>query len=196
MLDFDAEAYADKREAGQSEREIIDGFGAPYDAAQRILEGERENRVESQPEKAEKHEEKREEVFTPAPVENDKKADKKETQPTSAPSDMTWLFVVLCIVFALPIFFTVLGLSLATLFIGLAPFIAIAGGVRLIWAALDAFINGMGTAYGFYVLGSGIAVIGAGIALSPVLFRLAKFLWKVFKNLFVRIKLFFKGKAA
>lgn len=37
VLDYYAEAYADRREAGFSEREIIDEFGAPYDAAQRIL---------------------------------------------------------------------------------------------------------------------------------------------------------------
>ena len=34
VLDYYAEAYADRREAGFSEREIINGFGAPYDAAQ------------------------------------------------------------------------------------------------------------------------------------------------------------------
>lgn len=37
VLDYYAEAYADRREAGFSEREIIEEFGAPYDAAQRIL---------------------------------------------------------------------------------------------------------------------------------------------------------------
>ncbi|MDE5943676.1 MAG: DUF4097 family beta strand repeat-containing protein [Clostridia bacterium] len=37
VLDYYAEAYADRREAGFSEREIIDEFGAPFDAAQRIL---------------------------------------------------------------------------------------------------------------------------------------------------------------
>ena len=37
VLDYYAEAYADRREAGFSEREIIEQFGAPYDAAQRIL---------------------------------------------------------------------------------------------------------------------------------------------------------------
>ena len=37
VLDYYAEAYADRREAGFTEREIINGFGAPYDAAQRIL---------------------------------------------------------------------------------------------------------------------------------------------------------------
>ena len=37
VLDYYAEAYADRRDAGFTEREIIDDFGAPYDAAQRIL---------------------------------------------------------------------------------------------------------------------------------------------------------------
>lgn len=40
VMDYYAEAYADRRAAGFSESEIIDGFGAPYDAAQAILEGE------------------------------------------------------------------------------------------------------------------------------------------------------------
>ena len=43
VLDYYAEAYADRREAGFSEREIIEDFGAPYDAAQRILS---ENKAE------------------------------------------------------------------------------------------------------------------------------------------------------
>jgi len=42
VLDYYAEAYADRRDAGFSEREIIDDFGAPYDAAQRILAENRE----------------------------------------------------------------------------------------------------------------------------------------------------------
>ena len=37
VLEYYAEAYADRREAGFSEKEIIEEFGAPYDAAQRIL---------------------------------------------------------------------------------------------------------------------------------------------------------------
>ena len=40
VLDYYAEAYADRRSAGFSEGEIIEGFGAPYDAAQAILESE------------------------------------------------------------------------------------------------------------------------------------------------------------
>ena len=37
VLEYYAEAYADRREAGFSEQEVIAQFGAPYDAAQRIL---------------------------------------------------------------------------------------------------------------------------------------------------------------
>lgn len=40
VLDYYAEAYADRRAAGYSESEIIAGFGAPYDAAQAILESD------------------------------------------------------------------------------------------------------------------------------------------------------------
>lgn len=40
VLDYYAEAYADRRAAGYPESEIIEGFGSPYDAAQTILEGE------------------------------------------------------------------------------------------------------------------------------------------------------------
>ena len=43
VLDYYAEAYADRRAAGFSESEIIAGFGAPYDAAQAILENETES---------------------------------------------------------------------------------------------------------------------------------------------------------
>lgn len=42
VLDYYAEAYADRRDAGFTEREIIEDFGAPYDAAQRILSENRE----------------------------------------------------------------------------------------------------------------------------------------------------------
>ena len=37
VLDYYAEAYADRRDAGFSEKDIIVEFGAPYDAAQRVL---------------------------------------------------------------------------------------------------------------------------------------------------------------
>ncbi len=52
VLDYYAEAYADRRDAGYSEREIILQFGAPYDAAQRVLgreQAQTEERVDAPP---------------------------------------------------------------------------------------------------------------------------------------------------
>lgn len=40
VLEYYAEAYADRRDAGFSEQEIVAQFGAPYDAAKRILSEE------------------------------------------------------------------------------------------------------------------------------------------------------------
>ena len=60
VLDYYAEAYADRRDAGFSEREIINDFGAPYDAAQRILYDSAEPDYEERPNRREQREEKRE----------------------------------------------------------------------------------------------------------------------------------------
>lgn len=48
VLDYYAEAYADRRAAGFSENEIIDGFGAPYDAAQAILENDNSGEIKAE----------------------------------------------------------------------------------------------------------------------------------------------------
>ncbi len=42
VFSYFAEMYADKRDAGISEETIIEGFGAPYDVAQRILADSKE----------------------------------------------------------------------------------------------------------------------------------------------------------
>lgn len=42
VFSYFAEMYADKRDAGLSEETIIEGFGAPYDVAQRILADSKE----------------------------------------------------------------------------------------------------------------------------------------------------------
>lgn len=49
VLSYFAEMYADKRDAGKSEEQIIEEFGAPYDVAKRILADSKD----SPPEKAE-----------------------------------------------------------------------------------------------------------------------------------------------
>lgn len=42
IFSYFSEMYADKRDAGKSEAQIIEEFGAPYDVAKRILEGSKE----------------------------------------------------------------------------------------------------------------------------------------------------------
>ena len=39
IFSYFSEMYADKRDAGKSEAQIIAEFGAPYDVAKRILDG-------------------------------------------------------------------------------------------------------------------------------------------------------------
>lgn len=43
IFSYFSEMYADKRDAGKSEEQIIEEFGAPYDVAKRILEGNKES---------------------------------------------------------------------------------------------------------------------------------------------------------
>ena len=80
VLDYYAEAYADRREAGFSEREIINGFGAPYDAAQRILyekadDGARSDQPKTQPPKVEQlKSEQTTRQFTPPPPSSHKRS--------------------------------------------------------------------------------------------------------------------------
>ena len=42
IFSYFSEMHADKRDAGKSEAQIIEEFGAPYDVAKRILEGSKE----------------------------------------------------------------------------------------------------------------------------------------------------------
>lgn len=43
IFSYFSEMYADKRDAGKSEAQIIEEFGAPYDVAKRILDGNKES---------------------------------------------------------------------------------------------------------------------------------------------------------
>lgn len=48
LFSYFSEMYADKRDAGLSEEQIIEEFGAPYDVAKRVLESGRENEKSEQ----------------------------------------------------------------------------------------------------------------------------------------------------
>ena len=96
VLEYYAEAYADRREAGFSEKEIIADFGAPYDAAQRILceeEPTQRERREGQPAA-----QKRSEVTKSAEPKNNQvqRAEEKKTEDKKKISKASWI-VPLCI---------------------------------------------------------------------------------------------------
>lgn len=59
VLDYYAEAYADRRDAGFTESEIIRSFGAPYDAARRILSDDAESVDVKEPDKKARKDESR-----------------------------------------------------------------------------------------------------------------------------------------
>ncbi len=116
------------REAGYSEREIIEQFGPPYDAAQRILN--EDGGADEVPERKERHEvppkpaPARDEYFSEPPrvyearpcAKEEKRAKRKSKGKTS------WVFILLCIIFAIPIFGIILALSAVTVAAFLAPF--------------------------------------------------------------------------
>ena len=93
VLAYYAEAYADRREAGFSERQIIEEFGAPYDAAQRIL-CETDDLYSS---KQEAHDDKQSDVHAHTVEKHSTKSKVQQKQPKSGKKHV-WLAVVLSIV--------------------------------------------------------------------------------------------------
>ena len=197
VLDYYAEAYADRRAAGFSENEIIDGFGAPYDAAQAILENDSftENTNKSAP-----HNEQPNQYYQQQNYEQP-----KQYSPPSSPlpaasqpanevkvkKDNTWVFVILCIVFAIPIFSLIMTMVGVTIGFAAAPFGIVATGagfiVSGIWTMFSTF--GVGLAY----VGIGLIILGVGIPLFKLFFSLVKLMWKLFGKFFKWLAGLFKG---
>ena len=199
VLDYYAEAYADRREAGFSEREIIADFGAPYDAAQRILY-ESDDEGYSEPPKTSRYGDSRDvrrdardedrrdarhgDYREPRPVASDTRTKKRE--------DYTWLFVLLCIIFAGPLFGLVMTMVGVTIGLGVAPFGALISGIAEV-------CKGVGITFSDFALGLkciGVGLIQAGIAvvLFPLCFWLIRLMWKLFKKLFRWIRSLFSGR--
>ncbi len=201
VLDYYAEAYADRRDAGFTEREIIDDFGAPYDAAQRILaesgeyfeasaprepsreERKRERREEKRYEERERREEKRQEdYYCPPP----------QPAPVKQRGDYTWIFVLLCIIFAVPIFIVVIGMIGITVGFCVAPFAVLISGVVSIGAGVGALF--VDVYYGVTAIGAGLIVFGVSLILMPLFFQLVKWMWKLFGMFFAWLRRLFSGK--
>ena len=190
VLDYYAEAYADRREAGFSEREIIEDFGAPYDAAQRILNENivDEHEVKSAPKAAST----RTNIYGQPPQGSTQES---LPPPQSAPKreNYGWLFVILCIVFCIPLFGIIMALVGITIGLCVAPFALVASGAVSIGGSIVMMISG-DIAYGFYILGGGFIALGAGIILLPLFGKAVKLLWKLFNKAMTAIKNAFTGK--
>ncbi|MCH5159914.1 MAG: DUF1700 domain-containing protein [Clostridiales bacterium] len=199
VLDYYAEAYADRREAGFSEREIIADFGAPYDAAQRIL-CESEDETYSEPPKTshygdsrearreERREERRDsrsgEYREPCPVASDTRTKKRE--------DYTWVFVLLCIIFAGPLFGLVMTMVGVTIGLGVAPFGVLVAGIGRVCVGIGGLFSGVSG--GLLQIGLGLIQTGISIVLFPLCFWLIRLMWKLFRKLFRWIRSLFSGR--
>ncbi len=199
VLDYYAEAYADRREAGFSEREIIEEFGAPYDAAQSMLADNQVPYTEAPadaatPPKAQTAPP----VYSPPPT-PPRPAITTPPQPQPAPvndkTENNTGYVILCVVLAVPLTMLILLAVVTTVALCVTPILAIASGGAMVGAAAGTFIAGE-VAYGFYVLGVGIAALGVGIALCPLFFKLTALIWKGFPKFFAWLKRITAAKKA
>lgn len=199
VLDYYAEAYADRREAGFSEREIIEEFGAPYDAAQSMLADNQVPYAEAPadaatPPKAQTAPP----VYSPPPT-PPRPAITTPPQPQPAPvndkTENNTGYVILCVVLAVPLTMLILLAVITTVALCVTPILAIASGGAMVGAAAGTFIAGE-VAYGFYVLGVGIAALGVGIALCPLFFKLTALIWKGFPKFFAWLKRITAAKKA
>ena len=207
VLDYYAEAYADRRDAGYSEREITAEFGAPYDAAQRILAdsieyptdtiyfGEKRNaqpKRQSRPEPQSRQPKNQEyqqygadqQAFAPT---------QESPQNTQAKSkDHSWVFVLLCVVCAIPIFSVVMAMVGVTIGFSVAPFAIIIAGVGSIVLGIVGLFSDV--ALGAATIGIGLIVLGLGLILMPLFLKIVKLMWKLFAKFFSWLKSLFSGK--
>lgn len=186
VLDYYAEAYADRRAAGFSEKEIIDGFGAPYDAAQAILENA--ELTENEPKNSTRAHHSKQSTVSPPPT--------TYTPPPkteSAKKDYTWVFVLLCIVLAVPIFSLVMTMVGITIGFAVAPFSTIIAGIaRILFGILNLFTGKIG--YGVANIGVGFIILGVGIIIIKLCFMLVKVMWQLFTKFFKWLSGLFKGE--
>lgn len=213
VLDYYAEAYADRRDAGFTEREIIEDFGAPYDAAQRILSerGETEyfdarnaesvnTGVKNEERHPKREEEKRvkEQFAAPQPQAYcGQTAQSAQPQPAKKPAtrrDDAWIFVLLCVIFAAPLFGLVITMVCITVSFCVAPFAVLICGTAVIGEGVGILFTSVGT--GVCYIGTGFILFGAGVALVPLFIKLVGLMWKLFTMFFKWLKSLFSGKEA
>ena len=211
VLDYYAEAYADRRDAGFSEREIIEDFGAPYDAAQRILsenayddepqtygQSREERRREERELKRERREREREERERERETRRSEHDEFYESAPPpqraeSGRGDYSWAFVLLCIIFAIPIFSVIMTMVGFTITLCVLPFGTLISGIASIIAGIVGLFSN--ATHGALTIGAGLIVFGVSLILFPLCFKLVKWMWKLFGMFFSWLKKLFSGKS-
>ena len=203
VLDYYAEAYADRREAGFTEREIIEGFGAPYDAAQRILnegsddyyqdngsKSRAENRGRKNHAPYDDEHDERDSFYEQEEKKHQRRSEEHANKKNR--EDYTWIFVLLCIIFAIPIFGVVMGMVGITIGLCVAPFGVLISGLGSVIAGISTMFHDLPA--GAFMLGEGLLAMGVGIILIPLCIKLVKLMWKLFKMFFGWLKRLFSGK--
>ena len=196
VLDYYAEAYADRRAAGFSEHEIIEGFGAPYDAAQAILdenyeEAPRGRKSEKTAYNYEKNNYRREPQ--PAKTETTENARKDEAKKESdGVSNAIW--VLLCIVLIVPFFGLIIAAAGVTVGLVAGPILLAVSGVGVAIGGFTSMISGL-SVLGLDSVGIGLILLGIAVILEPVGIMLAKLIWKIFRFVVNTLKKLVKGES-
>lgn len=187
VLDYYAEAYADRRDAGYSEERIINDFGAPYDAAQRILlniydndcdyvSSDSENVNVESVRSEDKHRQKEDKVVQAEVVPNETRVSQPPQKKRSAVSIIIGVLLSLVAMFAI----ATLIFALSGMF--LAPIGCILGSViTIIFGFIDLATS---VHAGVYSIGEGILVLGVGLLLIPICIKLIKIFVNWLKKLF------------
>lgn len=205
IFSYFAEMYADKRDAGIPEKEIIEEFGAPYDVAKRILaengdtyeEPQRcENRESVRPPKRPRREDANGGASrnNPPPPPQNYNYDPQTGEPIKKRGDYTWVFVLLCVIFAIPLFILIVTMAGITVGFCVAPIAVIVSGFAAIGAAIGGAVAGGGAAAGASMAGLGLIIVGVGFILAPIFFGLVKLMWKAFSAIFNALRRAFSGR--
>ena len=205
VLDYYAEAYADRRDAGYSEREITAEFGAPYDAAQRILAESVDYPIETldlgEKRAAQPRVKPRPKAQDAQPRNQEPQEDARQaftnTQPpqqnTQAKSNgHGWIFTLLCVIFAIPLLGLVMSMVGVSIGFSVTPFALIVAGVgSIVQGVVEMFSD---VALGAVTIGIGLVAFGLGLILAPIFFKIVKLMWKLFNKFFMWLKSLFSGK--
>lgn len=199
VLDYYAEAYADRRDAGFSEKAVIEEFGAPYDAAKRILSENSENfqGIDINAKKEEAARQNTDDFFdTPQYMQGGNKFQADNTQGVNSTGSAAQpkkvnrrlVILLLCLAIFFPPTWAVIGGIITVIALCVAlPTGLIIGGVGAGIQSIILFIDG-NFAYGLYYSGCGLIAMGVGLLSIRVFEKLSVCIFKTLKKFFKYIK--------